>query len=100
MEFRPLDFVGPRTKSSLLDEGYAWKPKTRDFAEFSIKNSENSIFWFFSDLRLSDGQNWSDQEAKLIHASRATRGYQNIGVSSNSTRYRFSPKYVNKYVYE
>ena len=38
----------------------------------------------------------------MIHASRATRGYQNIGVSSNSTRYGFSSnstgfssKYVN-----
>ena len=64
-----------KKKSALLDEGYAWEPKTRDFAEFSIKNSENPMFWFFSDLRLFDGQNWSEQEAKLIHSSRATRGY-------------------------
>ena len=35
------------------------------------------MFWFFSDLRLSDGQNWSEQEAKLIHALRATRGLVN-----------------------
>ena len=48
------------------------------------------MFWFFSDLRLSDGHNWSKQEAKLIHAMRAKRGYQNIGVSSNSMRYGFS----------
>ena len=48
------------------------------------------MFWFFSDLWLSDGQNWLEQKVKLIHASRATRGYQNIGVSSNSTRYGFS----------
>ena len=53
------------------------------------------MFWFFSDLRLSDGHNWSEQKVKLIHASRATREYQNIGVSSNFTRYRFSSKYVN-----
>ena len=53
------------------------------------------MYWFFSDLRLSDGRNWSEQEAKLIHASRATRGYQNIGVSSNSKRYGFLSKYVN-----
>ena len=26
------------------------------------------------------------QEVKSIHASRATHGYQNLGVSSNSTR--------------
>ena len=31
---------------------------------------------------------WSStvREEKLIHTSRATRGYQNLGVSSNSTR--------------
>ena len=34
--------------------------KTWDFTEFSIKNSENPMFWFFLGLRLSDGQNWSD----------------------------------------
>ena len=58
------------------------------------------MFWFFSDLRLSDGQNWSEQKAKLIHASRATCGYQNFGVSSNSMTYGFSSKYIYKYVYE
>ena len=84
-----------KNEKALLDEGYAWELKTQDFAEFLIKNSENSMFWFFSDLRLSAGQNLSEQEAKLIHVSRATRGYQNIGVSSNSTRYGFSSKYVN-----
>ena len=56
--------------------------------------------WFFSDLRLSEGQNWSEHETKFIHASRATRGYQNLGVSSNSMRYEFSFKYVNKYIYD
>ena len=96
MEFRPSKFVGPRTKVHLLDEGYAWEQKTHDFAEISIKNSEKPMFRFFSYLRLSDGQNWSDQETKLIHASRATRRYQNLGVSSNSTRYGFSPQYVNE----
>ena len=100
MEIGPSEFVEVRTKSALLDEGYVWEPKTRDFAKFSIKNLENPMFWFFSDLRHSDGQNWLEQETKLIHASRAMRGYQNLGVSSNSTRYGFSPKYVNKYVYE
>ena len=58
------------------------------------------MFRFFSDLRRSDGQNWSKQETKLINVSRATRGYQNIGVLSNSMRYEFSSKYVNKYVYK
>ena len=46
-----------KNEKALLDEGYAWEPKTRDFTEFSIKNSKNPMFWFFSDLRLSDGQN-------------------------------------------
>ena len=87
-----------KNESALLEEGYAWEQKTRDFAYFSIKNSENPMFWFFSDLRLSDGQNWSEQKVKLIHASRAMRGYQNIGVSSNSTRYGFLSKYLN-YMY-
>ena len=39
-----------KKKSVLLDEGYAWEPKTRDLTEFSIKNSKNPMFWFFSDL--------------------------------------------------
>ena len=30
-------FIGPRTKVHLLDEGYVWVPKTRDFAEDSSK---------------------------------------------------------------
>ena len=53
------------------------------------------MFWFFSNLWLSAGQNWSELKAKLIHASRATREYQNIGVSSNSMKYGFLSKYVN-----
>ena len=60
MEIRSSEFVGQRKQNALLDEGYAWEQKTRDFTEFSIKNSENPIFWFFSDLRLFDGQNWSE----------------------------------------
>ena len=55
------EFVGPGTKSSLRDEGYAWVPKTWDFIENSGKNSKNPNFWFFSDLRRSNGQNFSDQ---------------------------------------
>ena len=34
----------------------------------------------------SDRRFSSEQKAKSVHASRATRGYQNLGVSSNSTR--------------
>ena len=46
-----------KNEKALLDEGYAWEQKTRDFTEFLIKNSKNPMFWFFSDLRLSDSQN-------------------------------------------
>ena len=35
MEFRRSKFVEPKTKVYILDEGYAWVPKTRDFAEDS-----------------------------------------------------------------
>ena len=66
--------------------------KNTRFHRVFNKNSENHLFWLFSDLRLSAGQNWSEQKVKLIHASRATHGYQNIRVSSNSTRYGFLPK--------
>ena len=83
MEIGPLEFVGRRTKVYLRDEGYTWVPKTRDFTENSGKSSENPKFWFFSDLRRSDGQNFSDQELKLLYATRATRGYQNHGISSD-----------------
>ena len=37
MEFRRSEFVGLRMKVHLLNEGYAWVPKTRDFAEDSNK---------------------------------------------------------------
>ena len=56
-ENRTVGIRRGKKKSALLDEGYAWEPKTRDFVEFSIKNSENPMFWFFPNLRLSDGQN-------------------------------------------
>ena len=45
-----------------------------------------SLFASFSDLRKSDNRFSSEMKAKLIHAARAMRGYQNLGVSSNSTR--------------
>ena len=54
-EIGPSEFVGPKTKSALRDEGYAWVPKTRDFAENSGKSSKNPNFLFFSDLRHSNG---------------------------------------------
>ena len=42
MEFGPSEFVGPRTKVHLLDEGYTWVPKTRDFAEDSREEFRKS----------------------------------------------------------
>ena len=44
------------------------------------------LFVSFLDLRTSDHRFSSGLNAKLIHAARTTRGYQNLGVSSNSTR--------------
>ena len=44
------------------------------------------LFAFFSDLRKSDRRFSSGLKAKLIHVARATRGYQNLLVSSNSIR--------------
>ena len=45
-----------------------------------------SFFVSFSDLRKSDHRFSSGLKEKLIYATRATRGHQNLGVSSNSVR--------------
>ena len=37
---RWVDFIGPRTKDHLLDKGYVWVSKTRDFVEGSSEE-----FW-------------------------------------------------------
>ena len=42
MEFYRSEFVGLRTKVHLLDEGYMWVPKTRDFVEDSSKEFRKS----------------------------------------------------------
>ena len=89
MEIGPSEFVGARSKVMYSTRATHGNQKHGISPNFN-KNSENSMFWFFSDRRLSDGQNWSEQKVKLIHASRATHEYQNFGVSSNSTRYGFS----------
>ena len=44
------------------------------------------LFASFSDLRKSDRNFSLGLKTKLIYAMRATRGHQNLGVSSNSTR--------------
>ena len=35
MEIRWSEFVGPRTKVHLLNEGYVWVPKAQDYSEDS-----------------------------------------------------------------
>ena len=42
MEFRRSEFIGLRTKVHLLDEGYVWVPKTRDFAKDSSEEFRKS----------------------------------------------------------
>ena len=49
----------------------------------------NFIFLFFvsfSDLWKSDRKFLSEQKAKLVYATRATRRYQKLSISSNSKR--------------
>ena len=41
-EFCRLEFVEPRVKVHLLDKGYAWVQKTRDFAEDLREEFEKS----------------------------------------------------------
>ena len=43
------------------------------------------FFVSFSELWKSDHRISSEQEAKFIHASKTTRGHQNLRVLSNST---------------
>ena len=57
----------------------------------SVREREYYFYFFllfvsFSDLRKSDGKFLSGLKTKLIYTTRATRGHQNLGVSSNSTR--------------
>ena len=55
------------------------------------------LFFFsspFLDLRKSQRRFSSGLKAKLIHAARAMRGHQNLGVSSNSTIQIF--QFINK----
>ena len=49
------------------------------------------LFVSFSDLWKLDRRFSLRLKAKLIHATKATRGYQNLGVSSNSMRYGIFP---------
>ena len=44
------------------------------------------LFVYFSDLRKSDCRFSSEQKVMLIHATRATRGHQNLDFSSDYKR--------------
>ena len=46
MELCQLEFVEPRVKVHILDEGYTWVPKTRDFIkDLKEEISGNKKFW-------------------------------------------------------
>ena len=55
-EFLRSKFIGPITKVHILDEGYAWVPKTRDFTEDSSKEFGESKV---SGLGSVQGSSWS-----------------------------------------
>ena len=69
-----------------------WEKNESKGAETGHREGREYDFYFFflfvsfSDLRKSDRRFSSGLKAKLIYATRATRGHQNLGVSSNSTR--------------
>ena len=44
-EFRQSKFVGIKMKIHLIEEGYMWVPKTRDFAEVPSEEFEKSKVW-------------------------------------------------------
>ena len=64
-------------------EGVSMREEKR---ERERKKGENGLFTSLKDLWKLSCQFSSEREEKLIHASQATCGYQNLGVSSNSTR--------------
>ena len=74
-------------RGSLVDKGGKKSKKrkgetNRRGRERETKKGSTSLY----DLRKSDCRFSSKQKVKSVHASRATRGYQNLGVSSNSKR--------------
>ena len=67
-----------------------WKKKFNQKGEWRREEGEYIFYFFlifasFSDLRKLDRRFSSGLKAKLIYTTRATRGHQNLGVSSNST---------------
>ena len=57
----------------------------RERERFFIFLFFSSLFFFLRSMEIGP---WDllEQEAKLVYATRATHGWQNLGVSSNSTR--------------
>ena len=69
--------------------------RRRELFGSETESVERDIFLFYfiffaylSDLRKLDHRFSLGLKAKLIYVTRATRGHQNLGVSSNSTKYR------------
>ena len=61
-----------------------------------LEREEREIFYFFSLLLSKIYENrievFVGKKGKLIYASQATRGYQNLSVSSNSKRVKAEAK--------
>ena len=81
----------PNNNNYKKDKNENTKEKSKASGEREREEREGKFifFSFFTslyDLRKLDHRFSSEQKAKLVYATRATRGHQNLGVSSNSTR--------------
>ena len=85
MEIGWSEFVKPRFKVHLLDEGYTWVPTTCSFTEdfgFGEENLVREDLPSLSDLRQLATRFPSGQDLKSEYSSRATRGHRNQEFSS------------------
>ena len=76
--------------SNKMEKKYIKRGQRGRREERALEREKYFIFFLFasfSDLRKSDRRFLSRLKEKLIYATRATRGHQNLGVSSNSTRW-------------
>ena len=61
-KIRRSEFVGPRTKVALLDEGYAWVPKTTSFTEgerMGVYENQDSSRILLLGFRRARREKWS-----------------------------------------